>query len=324
MVAILVPSGALCVAVVAHADPMAVPAVSDLGDPYDVPPLAPRTPTLPELTHRDDEISGETTMGVLSPNPQKGLAYSPNATFAVVQRLSAELPIDRRRRWFIGGSYEVAAGNPPGGGVFRLVPSNLDLYARTVWATRTGLTFGGGVGVLLPTAQFGRNDDAARVAAAAQALRPWDDAFFLPDELTLRAFVDVRDVDGPFVIQFREGLEYSADLEGHGDQIAAIAQAYIGYRVVPLLGVGLEGFETYVIESPLLDTAAGDGKRATFTLSPSVRLMTPYVQPALGFVTGIGTPLFGSVDSFWAFRFGASIVWDPVKKAVKKDTAPAG
>jgi hypothetical protein len=290
-------------------------------DPYDVPPLTPRPPTLPELTHPDYEVSSETTVGVVAPSSTKATDHDTSDVAAIVQRVSAELPIDRRRRWFLGGSYEVAAGAPPGGGAFKLVPSNLDLYARTVWATHTGLTFGGGAGVLLPTAQFGRNDDAAKVAAAAQAVRPWDDAFFLDDEVTVRAFVDVRDVDGPFVVQFREGLEYSIDIQGQGNQVAAIAQAYIGLRVLHLVGLGLEGFETYVIQSPLVDTPSADGKRATFTLSPSVRLMTPYVQPVLGFVTSVGTPLFGAVDGFWALRFGASIVWDPVRNVVRKGGA---
>src|SRR6202034_842853 len=132
----------------------------------------------------------------------------------IVQRLGAELPLDKHRRIYVGGTYEMAAGSPPGGGSFKLVPSNLDLYGRAVWATRTGLSFGGGLGVLLPTAQFGKGDDAAKVAAAAQAIRPWDNAFFLDDTMTLRAFVDVRDVVGRFTLQFREGLEWSIDLGG--------------------------------------------------------------------------------------------------------------
>jgi hypothetical protein len=283
-------------------------------------PTAPRPPTLPELTHPDYEVGGETTFGVITPNLIKAIDYNSSEVGAIVQRVETELPIDRRRRWFVGGSYEVAGGTPPGGGSVQIVPSNLDLYGRTVWATTTGLTFGGGAGVLLPTAQFDRDGDAAKVAQTAQAIRPWDEAFFQVDAFTMRAFIDVRDVDGPFVIQFREGLEYSFDLANHvNDQAAAVAQAYLGYRVIPLLGIGLEAFETYIIQSPLVDTVTGDGKRATFTLSPSVRLMTPYVQPALGFVTSVGTPLFGVVDGFWALRIGASVVWDPVTRVVRKD-----
>jgi hypothetical protein len=53
-----------------------------------------------------------------------------------------------------------------------------------------------------------------------------------------------------------------------------------------------------------------DNERAVFAISPSVRLMTPYVQPALSFVTNAGTPLFGAVDYWWALRLAATVVWD--------------
>lgn len=291
---------------------LGAPAPPTAGD-SDAAPLAPRPPTLPELTHPDYEVSAETTFGVVTPNIIKAINYDSSDVAAIVQRLGVEAPLDRRRRLYAGLTYEVAAGSPPGGGAFRFVPSNLDLYGRIVWATRTGLTFGGGAGALLPTAQFHAGSDAARVAEAAQAIRPWDNAFFLDDSATLRAFVDVRDVDGRFVLQFREGLEWSISLAGQSPQLAAIAQVYVGYRVLPVLGVGLEAFETYLIDSPSIVTAAQDHERATLTISPSVRLMTPYVQPAIGFVTSIGDPLFGfgMVDGFWALRVGATVVWDP-------------
>jgi hypothetical protein len=307
---------------VALAAPPEVPANPQVYDPYDVP-LAPRPPTLPELTHPDYETSGETTLGFITPNPLKATNYDASEVAVVVQRLGGEVPLDRRRRFYLGGSYEIAAGSPPGGGAFRLVPSNLDLYGRVVWATRTGLTFGGGVGTLLPTAHFDSGGDAAKVASGAQAVRPWDDAFFLDNAWTFRGFVDVRDVVGRFVIQFREGLEYSVSLSGNQPQVAAIAQVYLGYRVLPLLGVGLEAFETYLIQSSSIVTVAQDHARATFTVSPSVRLMTPYVQPDLGFVTSIGDPLFGSgrIDGFWALRIGASVVWDPSAKVVRRGNA---
>jgi hypothetical protein len=286
-------------------------------DVYRVP-LAPRPPTLPELTHPDFEIAGETTVGVVSP----GMTGDKSDVLCVVQTLSAEAPIERRRRIYAGLSYALAFGEPPGGGPLTPVPSNLELHGRVVWATATGLTFGGGVAVLAPTAEFDANGDAAKVAAAAQAVRPWDQAYFLDDTTTLRGFVDVRDIAGPVALQFREGLEWSPSLSGSTHQVTAVAQVYLGYRVIPLLGVGIEAFETYIIYSPAITTIAQDHDRGTFTVSPSIRLMTPYVQPALGFVTSIGDPLFGSgtIDGFWGFRIGASIVWDPWSNAVHRGT----
>jgi len=200
---------------------------SQTADPIDDPhavPIAPRPPTLPELTHPDYEISGETTLGVVTPSFINALNYNSSDTAAIVQRLAVEVPLLKSPRIYAGGSYEVALGSPPGGGDFKAVPGNLDLYGRIVWATRTGMAFGGGVGTLLPTAQFGSTGDAATVAAAAQAIRPWDNAFFLNDTITLRGFVDVRAVSGPFVIQFREGMEGSLGLGTGADQVAAIAQ----------------------------------------------------------------------------------------------------
>jgi hypothetical protein len=294
------------------------PTPASAADP-DVP-LAPRPPTLPELTHPDDEISGETTLGVLTPSILKAFDYNSSEVAAIVQRIGAEIPLSLSPHLYVGGAYEMAAGSPPGGGAFKLVPSNLDLYGRVVWASHSGMTFGGGAGVFAPTAQFGANDDASRVAAAAQAIRPWDYAFFLDDSVTLHAFVDVRAVADRFILQFREGLSDSLSLAGASPEVAAVLQVYAGYRVVPLLGVGLEAFETYLIESPDITTVAQDHTRATFTISPSARLMTPYVQPVIGFVTAIGDPLFGfgSVDGFWAIRIGASIVWDPHAKKVRE------
>ncbi len=304
----------------ARADLPPVPPDPQVADPYDVP-LAPRPPTLPELTHHDYEVSGETTLGVVTPSIVKALTYDGHDVAAIVQRLGVEVPLSFRPHLYVGGTYEIAAGSPPGGGAFKLVPSNLDLYGRIVWATRTGMTFGGGLGVLLPTAQFGQGDDASKVAAAAQAIRPWDNAFFLDDSMTFRGFVDVRAVDGRFILQFREGLEGSVSLAGDPPQVAAIAQVYVGFRVLPRLGIGLEAFETYLIESPEITTVAEDHNRATFTISPSARLMTPYVQPTLGFVTSIGTPLFGfgTVDGFWAIRLGATVVWDRAAKKLRAD-----
>jgi hypothetical protein len=323
----LVAALVLCALLVAPRFALAEPPLPpnpQILDPYDVP-LAPRPPTLPELTHADYEVSGESTVGVVAPSAGNAIGHGAADVVSIVQRLGAEVPVDSHRRFYVGGTYEMAAGSPPGGGAFKLVPSNLDLYGRAVWATRTGLSFGGGLGVLAPTAHFGRGDDAAEVAGAAQAIRPWDNAFFLDDAMTLRAFVDVRDVDGRFTLQFREGLEWSVDLAGGAPQVAAIAQLYAGFRVLPVLGIGIEAFETYLIDvasaAPL--TSAQDHDRATFTISPSVRLMTPYVQPMVGFVSSIGDPLFGSgtIDSFWAIRIGASIVWDPGTAKVRRSDA---
>jgi hypothetical protein len=285
-------------------------------DPYDLPD-APRPPTLPELTHPDVELTGESTFGVLHPSVDAETGVRPPDVGAYVQRFSLEWPLGIRRL-FVGGTYELAAAVPPGGGTFKFVGGNADVYARTVWATSTGLAFGGGVGVTIPIPNFDPGSDAARISTAAATLRPWDEAFFQPGYLTFRPFVDVRDVDGPLVLQLREGLDFQVDTEsGPGFQYAAVLAAYIGYRVFRKLSVGIEAFERYYLPN---GGPVPDDRRAVFAVSPNARLMTPYVQPALSFVTNVGAPLYasvGSVDSWWALRLAATVVWDPVRQAVK-------
>ena len=141
---------------------VASPAAAD-----DDVPIAPRPTTLPELTHPDYEVSGETTVGVVTPNFVKAVDFDHSAATAVIQRFGVEIPLRLRPRLYLGSIYEAALGTPPGGGQTKLVPGNLDLYGRIVWATRTGMTFGGGLGVLVPSAQFGASGDAAKVAGAA-------------------------------------------------------------------------------------------------------------------------------------------------------------
>jgi hypothetical protein len=273
-------------------------------DPYDLP-VAPRPPTLPELTHPDLEVTFESTTGVLSPLPGAGRNV---VTF--VQRLGVEYPV-AARRWFLGANYEVATGEPPGGGSVRVAGGNIELYGRTVWASRTGLAFGGGLGLTAPIADFGQTGEAGRVATAAATLRPWDLPLFQEGYLTARPFIDVRDVDGPFVIQFREGIDFllnTARFPTFG--VAAVSAAYIGYRF-PLLAAGVEAFEYY-----LVDWTIADDRRASFVVSPSLRLMTPYLQPAISAFTNVGVPLFGSVDHFWGLRLGVTLLLDTQSRTV--------
>jgi hypothetical protein len=57
--------------------------------------------------------------------------------------------------------------------------------------------------LMFPTASYDPNGPASKVALAAATLRPWDVSYFVPDSYSVRPYVDVRALDGPFVIQFR-------------------------------------------------------------------------------------------------------------------------
>jgi hypothetical protein len=288
-------------------------------DPYDLP-RAPRAPTLPELTHSEMEATLETTAGAIALPAHGGLQH------AYIQRLALEVPVGLRR-WFVGASYDVAGGNNGTG--FAVVGGNLAVDGRTVWATTTGMAFGGGLSLMFPTAGYDPNGPASRVALAAATLRPWDVSYFVPDSYGVRPYVDVRALDGPFVIQFRQGLDLTVSSLLLSDRrLFATAGVYIGGQLGRLVAGGLEVFEAYAIDLP----AVRDGNRETLVISPSIRLALPWVQPAISAFTNLGPPISspwvqretsvftvpGSTATVWGFRFAFTVVYDPTSVVMMK------
>jgi hypothetical protein len=267
-------------------------------DPYDVPP-APRPPTLPELTHSEPEGTLESTAGAILPNGGGGI------THAYVQRFTVEEPLGLRR-WYIGANYELAAGSG------KVVSGNLELQGRTLWATRTGLAFGGGLALIVPTAQFDNDSPAGKTALDAASLRPWDVPFFVPSAIGARPFVDIRAIDGPFVAQFRQSLELLTTTNNFGSPaIYATVGLYFGLWVTARVAAGFEAFEAYVID---VKPDVRDSARAAVVVSPSVRLVLPWVEPAISAFTNIGTPLQGASDRIWGFRFAFTVVYDSARE----------
>ncbi len=284
---------------------MAVPgralaAGNPFADPYVVPPT-PRPPTLPELTHRDAEGTLEATAGAILPNTGGAL------THAYVQRLALEVPVGSMRRWYIDANYEFAAADG------RAVSGNLELGGRTLWATPTGLAFGGGVDLIVPTALFGQNGPAAKSALDAASLRPWDVAFFVPGAVGGRPFVDVRAIDGRFVIQFRQALDLLTTTTSPGSSfIYATLGVYIGFWATHAIAAGFEAFESYAIAVPDF-LKINDAERAAVVISPNVRLVLPWVEPAISVFTNVGTPLQGASERIWGFRLAFTAVYDPTR-----------
>ena len=282
----------------------AVRAASPYEDPYEMP-TTPRSPTLPPLTHSETEATVETTIGALIPErgPKSGELQR---SLGFVERLNVELPV-AKRQWFLGSNYEFAVGAPPsGGGALQLVGGNLEVYGRVVWAMRTGLAFGGGLGVMAPTSSFDPDSPASRVATAAATIRPWDYSFFRQDAFGLRPYFDVRAVDGRFVIQFRQGIDYAVELSGLAQKtFAATGALYLGYRVASWLGAGVEVLEYYV-----LDDSVKDAKRATFTFSPSVRFMTKHMQPSVSGFTNVGGLPYDGVSRIWGMRLAFTVLFE--------------
>ncbi|MEO8799521.1 MAG: hypothetical protein ABI551_16635, partial [Polyangiaceae bacterium] len=125
--------------------------VGQLEDPRTLPE-APRPTIMSELTHPDGEVTVEQTSGVLNPRGYGDVGH----VGVHVGRIAVEQPV-YSRLVFVGGSYEAAYGAPATATTPKVIGSNVELSGRTVWATRNGLAFGGGLGVMLPTAQFDRN-----------------------------------------------------------------------------------------------------------------------------------------------------------------------
>ncbi len=282
---------------------VAAPAVAraqsaQFSDPYDVPD-APRPPTLPELTHSGIEGTLETTEGALIPNA--GGVF----THAYVQRLAVEAPL-ALRRWYLGASYELAAGGSARS--FEAVGGNLQVEGRTLWATRTGLGFGGGLALGLPTASFDPNSGGGLVATNSATLRPWDVTYFIPGVFAVRPFLDLRVLYGRLIVQGRQGLDLTVDPQRIGDRrLYALLALYVGWRATPELAAGVEAFEEYSIVVP----GVSDGARTAFVLSPNLRVSLPWVQPAISLFTNLGTPLYGANESFWGFRLAVTVVYDP-------------
>lgn len=262
-------------------------------DPYAVPPV-PRPPTLPELTHSDIEATLESTAGTILPNGNGA------PVGAYVQRVNVEVPL-ALRRWYVGATFEMAAGHGP------VVGSNLVIDGRTLWATRTGLAFGGGLGLIVPTAQFVGDGPASVAALDAGTLRPWDVSLFIPGAIGGRPFIDVRAIDGPFVAQFRQGLDVTTSTVARGASISVYATAglYLGLWATPHVAVGFEAFESYAIDVP----GIRDGDWASVVVSPNVRLVLPLIEPAISMFTSVGTPLQGANSEIWGFRLAFTLVF---------------
>ncbi len=276
----------------------ASPALGDepmIVDPYELPD-APRALSLPELTHAGIEWTTTTAVGQV--------VSSGHAPFQGLERLGVEAPLGPRR-WYVGLVYEAGYGVPvtsntaPG-----FVSGNLELYGRTVWATHTGLAFGAGLGILPPIA-VGSSD----AALAAVSLQPWDYAFFRVGVFTVRPSVDVRDLTGPFVIQFRQAFDFSVDVTGitsASSDASSTSTLYLGWLAAPFLGLGLEATEYYLISENVADS-----QRAKVFLAPNVRFLSHTIQPALGAFVDLGTPLSAAGETVWGFRFALSYVWEP-------------
>jgi hypothetical protein len=260
---------------------------------------APAPPTLPALAHKDLRFTFEYTAASIEPNVPTGAGRS----YAWFAHTDLELPIVPRK-WYMGLAYDTAAASVPGVGR-EFFTGNPELTARGLWSSVQGFSAGAGLGIVLPVPRD-LGPDEVTILRAARTVRPWDAAYFTDLTLTFRPSFDIRHVTGRFILQLRQGIDWSIALpkaraSGPGTEMTARATFYIGYRAAEPVGIGLELWEVYQVTADV-----PDDKRAAFAVSPSIRFILPRVQPALSVLFPLSTPLRGEVASYYGARFNVS------------------
>lgn len=277
---------------------LTTPALALDAEPEDathLPDLAdlPASPTLPDLTHRALALSFDMTAASVQPT-RSLLGKRPPRALGWLERLEIEQALGDRR-WHLGFAMAFAIGDRPA----KLAVSQPEIWGRAIWASRAGLAYGGGLGLVLPTFGYSESTREALIEGYIRVVRPWDYTSFQDHALTFRPFVDMRIVDGPVLLQLRQGIDWATPTSQIDDPlVASRTTLHVGYRVAEIVQLGLEASESYFIRAHNVK----DEDRATFTLSPSVRLMLKQVQPMLSAILPLDQTILGAADSFWAVR----------------------
>ena len=274
-------------------------------DPYDVP-RAPRPPTLPELTHSELTATLETTAGAILPEPGPG-AYRRTA---YVQRLGVEVP--RRAAALVRGARLRGGGGRRAASVPASSAGNVQLQGRTALGDADGARVRRGI---RPRAAHGDREldrpGAGRRGRAARGHAPPVGRELLRGRLVrLRPFVDVRALDGPFVVQFRQGLDVMVSTAS--DRQAGPLRD--GRRLLRLARdaacwpSGLEAFEAYAIDVPgRRRRRPRDGRRVA--QRPPRRCRGCSRRSARSRPSA--RPLQGASQQIWGFRLALTLVYDP-------------
>ncbi|MFS8071731.1 MAG: hypothetical protein ACMG6S_35625, partial [Byssovorax sp.] len=236
-----------------------------------------------------------------------------------------ELPL-RSRKWYLGAAHDIAAGAVPGVG-HDLFFGNPEIWGRGLWSSAAGLSSGAGLGVVLPLPRS-PSEVYSEVLQTVRVVRPWDASYFTDRVLTVRPWFDIRHIVGRFIFQLRQGLDVTVALRKlrqgerrialpgggsflnvepveHRTDFVARATLYLGFRATKEIGLGLEFWEVYQVSA-----AIDDDKRASVTLSPSIRLMLGRVAPALSVLVPLTTPLRGEAASYYAARLNVAFDFD--------------
>ncbi|MBL8744342.1 MAG: hypothetical protein JNK04_24715 [Myxococcales bacterium] len=258
---------------------------TDESKPATLDPGAP--PTLPSLTHADAALELNYTGAGIGQG-------SLGSAFTWMAQVAGEVPLTTRH-WHAGAAWDVVSAAAEGRGR-ALLYGNPELWVRGVGWHASGLSTGGGLGVIVPLPRdLGR--DSQSVLEVIRVIRPWDSGYFESETLTLRPVVDARLVLEPFVLQLRQGIDWSYAFDRARSDIIARTGTYVGLEPVSFLTLGLELWQTYSITAEV-----ADDERAAFTLSPSIRVKLSPLEPALSLLFPINTPLQGIATEYLALR----------------------
>ncbi|MGZ3451884.1 MAG: hypothetical protein ACXWUG_07410 [Polyangiales bacterium] len=276
-------------------------------------PVAPRAPTLPDLTHPEPEMEGEHTIASVAP---KAGTLGP----ADHARLSAHLfhfetEVPLARFLYVGGAWAFAAARGATDDSVHVVPGQPEIFARVVRALEgESYDIGAGLAVLPPLARYddlAASERLARSTAASlvSVVRPWDVSMFLDRRVTAKPWVDLRTKNRRLIAQFRQALDVGyrvsttpcvagTTCDEAGDlQVMAISTLYLGWQPTRELTIGVEAWEIYLLKTQLLVN-----DRAALALSPSIRFYFRWVEPSVSVLLPLGPTLFNAADGYYALR----------------------
>ncbi|MFO0658475.1 MAG: hypothetical protein U0165_01380 [Polyangiaceae bacterium] len=277
-------------------------------------PDIPAPPSIADLTHRGTILGVEGTFASTQPKATEVGGELPPRSFVGSLRVSGERNISNRR-WYIGASEEIAYGNPPGPVGGQLVAGYPEVWIRGIWASRVGLAYGGGLGLVAPLFLRKPNSEAAIVAEQVRVVRPWDFVHFDDNKYTFRPFLDARIVDGRVLFQLRQGFDVQglvAAARLPDPSFVSRTTLFFAYRPIDELALGLELWEIYFVSAPKLPdgSAFPDDLRAVFSISPSVRWSGKMIQPSVSAIFPFDRPLFATVQSYFGARAAIDFVFE--------------
>ena len=283
-----------------------------IGTPRDIRTL-PRAPTLPDLTHRSPELSGESTVASVTPLVAQPSGERERLTLHLFH-FDCELPIVP---WLYGGAeWGFAAARGPTEPATRLVPGQPQLFARAVHSfSHERYSVGAGLGLLPPVFTYDDRADAARLEGATASslvgvVRPWDLSTFLDRRFTTRPWIDLRVSFRRFVVQLRQGIDVNfrtgaapcttGACDKSGDfQLLSATTLYLGWQPTHEVALGIEAWEVFLLKTR---QTLADRDRSVLALSPSIRFFYRWVEPAVSVLFPVGSPLMNAADGYFALR----------------------